>query len=190
MKNLFFNIAKIVFSILIITFSYTDAAAQTVVGKYYKLVNGSQYGIASETMFFNDGTYITVSASLNGGMPQMEKGRYEFENDYLYYTDGKSENTIKINWISSTRYSFNYNGYVFIFQEYQMPSTSNSYVPSNSFNQTNTRQPCWCCNGTGKCHSCNATGIDYVLSTGPHKCSSCGGTGICKYCHGTGIFKE
>lgn len=48
-------------------------------------------------------------------------------------------------------------------------------------------QFCPYCYGTGKCKSCNGSGINPIdYGGGRSSCPICNGTGICKYCNGTG----
>lgn len=54
------------------------------------------------------------------------------------------------------------------------------YIPQ----QTNTPQKCGICYGSGKCWTCNGTGISTAGSA--HVCGSCGGSGRCATCSGSG----
>ena len=166
------------------------AFSQSVCGKYFKMINGNQYGVASETIFFTDGTYSTIQSNFQTGDITPYSGSYKQEGNTLIYNIGDDIYKIQLVWINSTKYMLKTNGYVFIFQQYAMPITT----PGNTYNNypSNQNQPpqqCLNCIGTGVCKLCNGSGYaSYTIGNTYPKCSTCGGTGRCKYCSGTGIF--
>ena len=64
-------------------------------------------------------------------------------------------------------------------------SSSPTYNPS--YPQQPTSYPCRVCNQTGRCSTCNGTGISPNHAPGIRaRCGACEGTGRCATCHGTG----
>ena len=66
-----------------------------------------------------------------------------------------------------------------------------SAAPSSGIHSVNTpgsaSNPCRVCNQTGKCSTCNGTGISPNHAPGRIvSCGACGGTGRCSTCHGSG----
>lgn len=65
------------------------------------------------------------------------------------------------------------------------PSNSSGGAAGAVGHPVQKAQKCGICYGTGKCTTCNGTGVSSYGSA--HICGACGGTGRCSTCSGSGI---
>lgn len=196
------NLVLVIFSLFLLCTGKIEA--QTY---YYKLISYGKSG--TENTKVSGGQFITFQAVI---CMETDKSGVSIGTGYLH-RQSKTHNTYvgSANWGSNTTFEFASDkstlrviapdGLIYKYRRSNPPNnvttcsltkfrSSNNggsagggvYIPVQT--QTNTPQKCGICYGSGKCSTCNGTGISSAGHA--HICGACGGTGRCATCAGSG----
>lgn len=170
---------------------------------YYKLISYGKSG--TENKKVSGGQFITFQAAI---CMETDKDGCSVGNGYLQRKANDRNQYVGTSyWGGGSRFIFSSNksslkiitpkGITYIYTQSATPNgvrtcslikgstpQSSGYVPSSPTSVQKT-QSCGICYGTGKCSTCNGSGVSQYGHA--HIYGACGGTGKCATCNGTGI---
>ena len=145
---------------------------------------------SSEVFYFGSNTYMVTGFDALANRSYIMQGYFSVSDGIMTIQPiGGKTIIVKVTWVNQSSFTLSTERMSSTYSKipgYSLPATPSNgggtYQPSTPSSTTN--QPCWCCNGTGRCNICGGKG-----TVGSNKCPDCFGSGSCKHCSGTGRFR-